>query len=145
MQLSKILIGQVLLVLVGSAFLFFLSEGITTYPDIIGNYDNSSLVRIQNTANELRNITQGATSELQQTQGPSGITDFLGFFFGAGYKAGISLIVGVELTDVLIDETVKNITAGSAYGEILKSGLMMIVVIVIIAILLHFITKSDRA
>jgi hypothetical protein len=146
MQLSKIMIGQVILVLVASGFLLFLSEGITTYPDIIGSYDNSSLVRIQGASARLDNITRDVNEDLQETSGPSGgVSDFLGFFFSAGYKAGIAAITAVELNNILIDEFINNTIGGTAYGEILKAGLGMMVIIVIIAILLHFITKSERA
>ena len=145
MKLSNILIGIALTVLVSTSFLLLLVNGVEKYnPTNIPTDYNKSFVRIQNNLAELSRITNDTDVSLNEQDSSSNVvTDFLGFFFGQGYKAAKVLVLGVNLNGVIINEATDNALTYTGMGETYKAVGLLLVFIFIILLLISFIIKSD--
>jgi hypothetical protein len=144
MQLSKIIIGSLLTVLVMAGLFIYFGSGITTYSSTIGSgFDNSSFVKIANISNKIGQTVNETESELNA--GSSGsVLDFVGYFFNKGYQAAKVSIAVVEGEYILVNEAL-NIGVLGTYGTIIKSILTIAILVVFtIGILLAFIIKSGR-
>lgn len=144
-QLSKMFIGVIFGVVLFLSMFYFLSDGIAAYNpvNVPANY-NQTAVRFQNSLNDINQTIAGVQGELSDINAQSGVTDFLGFFFSAGYKAIIGAGQISTTTASFIDDSVDVILPGRI-GPLLKTGLYLsLLVIIFIGIILHAITKSDR-
>ena len=144
MELSKIIIGQGLLILVIASFLIFLSQGIAVYqPSSIPSDYNSSFVRLQNGINNLTDYMNRTQADIKAEAPTSGnLIDFIGFYFSAGYKGLGIAVQSVGITYDLVDEGTNAIAGGTQYGSLLKAvGMILILVVILIAIILSIIFK----
>lgn len=147
MQLSKIIIGQLLLVIVAAGFLVFISDGVSKYSVTVPAGYNETLLKFQNNLNNISNSIGTTRDNLNvNTNGGLGInsiTDFVGYFFNAGYKAMKTVTAVVELNFDLIDVVVDNAFPGT-FGDIVRVVFVIIILVVImIAILMRTLTKGD--
>lgn len=146
MELNKIIIGVVLVAVVSSTFLLFISEGVSTYnpSSIPADYANS-FNNISANLKEISVSTDDTEQELDQISGNSNVvSDFLGFFFGNGYQAVKTFINGMKLTNIIAEEGVKNTLGSSELGNQWKSAIFTVVIVLLVSILLHFVIKSER-
>ena len=146
MELNKVLIGMSLVIVMLFGFLFFIAEGVTQYnPSQIPIDYNTTFYDLQTDLASLSDIANETNDKVGSIDGDSNaFTDFIGFFFGQGYKAVKTFVTGFKLLDNMTDELIDNTLGGSLLGSILKNQLLVIIVIVMVSLLLHFIIKSDR-
>jgi hypothetical protein len=145
MELSKILIGIVLVSVVSATFLLFISEGVAQYNPVSvpATYANS-FNNISTGTKSLNNIVNDTESGLDIKGNSNAVSDFIGFFFGNGYKAGKTFIEGMKLTNIIVNEGIENTVGGTSIGQSWKNAIGTIIIIALISILLHFIIKSER-
>lgn len=139
-KLSTVISGMILFILVLTGIFTFLVDGIDKYQPVnIPSDYNDSFVKIQNQINDINSISNETENDLKvdsSTNGGSSITDFLGFFFSAGYTGLQTMVATAKLNFVLINEGVNNIAGGTAYGNVLKSALMTLVMIFILIVVI---------
>jgi hypothetical protein len=145
MELSKILIGIVLVSVVSATFLLFISEGVAQYnPTSVPTTYANSFNNISTGTKELNNIVNDTESGLEIDGNTNAVSDFIGFFFGNGYKAGKTFIEGMKLTNIIVNEGIENTVGSTSIGQSWKNAIGTIIIIALISILLHFIIKSER-
>lgn len=145
MELSKILIGIVLVSVVSTTFLLFISEGVTQYsPVSVPTTYANSFNNISTGTKELNNIVNDTEGGLEINGNSNAVSDFIGFFFGNGYKAGKTFIEGMKLTNIIVNEGIENTVGSTSIGQSWKNAIGTIIIIALISILLHFIIKSER-
>jgi hypothetical protein len=127
-------------------FIFLIAEGITKYaPSTIPSDYNESFGRITTHMASITSYSQNTSEQTGLVGSQSGgITDFIGFFFGQGYKAVQIFTGALSLLNVFVDEMIENVIGDNPLGAIVKTSLITIILIVIVALLLHFVIKSDR-
>jgi len=146
MELNKILIGVVLVGVISSTFLFFITQGITIYnPSSVPTTYANSFSNISASMSTMNNYANETEQDINQFNGnTNAVTDFIGFFFGNGFKAVKTFIQGMKLTNVIVEEGVKNTIGGTEVGQTWKLAILTIITISLIAIILHFVIKSER-
>jgi hypothetical protein len=145
MELSKILIGIVLVSVVSTTFLLFISEGVTQYsPVSVPTTYANSFNNISVGTSSLNNIVNDTETGLKIDGNSNAVSDFIGFFFGNGYKAGKTFIEGMKLTNIIVNEGIENTVGSTGIGQSWKNAIGTIIIIALISILLHFIIKSER-
>lgn len=147
MELNKILIGLLVSIVVIFGFVFLIAEGVTKYhPSTIPSDYNETFVSITDNLASMINITGNSSNQAAGvgSSSESALSDFIGFFFGQGYKAIKILMSGVDILNVFVETGVDNTLGSNPMGEIVKTALLTIIVVIILALLLHFVIKSDR-
>jgi hypothetical protein len=142
------LIGNIIIIGIVTGLFIFISDGITQYGVTAPEGYNESFSKITNTQIDLINNLNATYDDLNNvdssTTGSTGNTDFLGFFFNAGYTGARTATGSITGVNTMIDVAIGGLPLGS-YGAVLKTlFLTAIVVVVIIGILLNFIIKSGR-
>lgn len=149
MQLTKMNVGIIVIIAVITGLSFFITDGIVQYGIEAPEGYNNSFDTIRNTQSSLYqniNSTYGALQDVDSNTatGSSGSTDFLGFFFNAGYTAAQTATGSITSVNTMIDVAIGSSGLGE-YGAILKNlFLAAILVVMVIGILLNFIIKSGR-
>jgi hypothetical protein len=148
MQLSKIIIGQLAIILVVIGLFYFISDGISSYSATPPSGYEDSFNRINSTFAELSTTINQTNDELGDIDTSGGIlgsvTDFIGYFFNSGYKAAKVAALSYKGVNEMVDVSIGQMGLGS-YGGLLKGVLLaMILVVFAIGILLNFIIKSGR-
>ena len=147
-QLSKILVGQLILIIIACGFLFFISDGVAKYNPIVPDGYNKTFVKFQDNLNNISSSIGNTKEDLKVNTnggffGSNPITDFVGYFFNAGYKAMKTVTAIVELNFDLINDAVDNAFPG-AFGNIVRVAASIIILIVIlVTILMRTVTKGD--
>lgn len=149
--LTKIIVSQLLVIIVITGAMLFMSDGIAQYSPSVPSTYNQSLIKIQNISDTINRAAQNASQKLRidsSGNDPARSIDFLGFFFNAGYTAANAIKAGVESLRVFIDITVTETPLGSgdgAFGALVISVLGVgVVIILVVYLILHFVIKSDR-
>lgn len=148
MQLSKIIVGNLVIIAVVVGIFTFISDGINQYGAVAPDGYNESFTKIANTQTELLGNLNQTYEDLNNvdsstTAGGSN-TDFLGFFFSAGYTAARTAIASISGTNTMVDVAIGSLPLGN-YGQVLKSLFLMgILAVIVVGILLNFIIKSGR-
>lgn len=141
MQLNRILIGMVVLGLISTGLVIFISGAVDTYG--VSDYDNSSLESF-NQMTELSNQVEDFNEDSGKVDSDSN-DDKLGSLFTSTYQSASVIKRSVNILTNMISEGIGNVTILGGFGQPLKVGLSMIVLIAIfIGIFMHFITKSER-
>ena len=148
MQLSKIMIGNFVVIAIVVGLFTFISDGINQYGAVAPDGYNESFTKIANTQTDLLGNLNQTYDDLNNvdssTTGGSGNTDFLGFFFSAGYTAARTATASISGTNTMIDVAIGSMPLGG-YGQVLKSLFLLgILTVMVIGILLNFIIKSGR-
>jgi hypothetical protein len=146
MELNKVLIGMSLVIVMLFGFLFFITEGVTQYnPSQIPTDYNTTFYDLRTDLASLEENANETDTGLNAISGDSNfVADFIGFFFGQGYKAIKTFVTGLNLLNAVKDEVIDNTLGSSDLGSILKSQIIVIILIIVVSLLLHFIIKSDR-
>ena len=148
MQLSKIIIGNLVIIAVVVGIFTFISDGINQYGVVAPDGYNESFTKIGDTQTDLLGTLNQTYDDLNNvdssTTGGNSGTDFLGFFFSAGYTAARTATGSISGTNTMIDVAIGSLPLGS-YGGVLKSLFLLgILAVIVIGILLNFIIKSGR-
>lgn len=145
MELNKIYIGSIFSIIIFIGLFTFLFDGITQYqPTAIPTAYNESYTRISATLDDINETTSAIQDQLSSVTVQSGVLDYLGFFFNAGYKALSSGIGLVGTFFVFVDESLY-VLGGAGLGSVLKVALYSsIIVLFFIGIIIHAFVNSDR-
>ena len=147
MQLSKMLIGNIIVIAIVTGIFIFISDGINQYGVVAPDGYNESFVKIANTQQNLIdniNSTYDDLNNVESSTTGGGSTDFLGFFFNSGYTAARTAIGSISGVNTMIDVAIGSLPLGN-YGAILKVLFLgAIFIVMTIGILLNFIIKSGR-
>ena len=140
-QLHKILIGIIVVGLISSGLVMFISSGVNTYAP--SGYSESDLASF-NKMSELNDQMKTFEDESNEVSSKEGVLDILGSYFTNMYQAAKTLKSSNDVLSSMINDGVDKLPLGG-FGVILKTGLVSIVMITIfVGIFLAFITKSER-
>lgn len=144
MQLSKIIIGLLATVLVVTGIFVFIADAVKEYaPTGLPSDYNASFVAISNSYADINDSLYRTNSSLQLDAGDNS-NDFLGFIFNGVYKSAGIVTGSIGVTEVMMDAVIQSLGLGP-YGTFLKVILsLMILTVIIVGIIMHFVTKSDR-
>lgn len=136
------------MILIVSAFFIFLADGINVYaPSAVPSAYNQSFVAIKEQLDSISNLTNATNTALKvkpPTNPLSGILDFIGFFFSAGYQALQIAVQSVNLNVLMVSQATDVIVGGTEYGNLLKAvGLVLLLIVIIIGILMSIIFKWE--
>jgi hypothetical protein len=141
MKLHEILIGMVLMGIISSGLILFISGGVSVYS--VTDYDNSTLESF-NKINELQADVEVFSAD-QTSVDEKDYSDILGGLFSSAYTAAKILGNSADILGSIISSGIDNIPIGAGFKAVLKNGLGLIALIAIsVGILLAFITKSER-
>lgn len=148
-QLTKIIVGQLLVISVIMGIYLFLNAGINEYVSSPPAEYNESFLRIKGIYGNLSETLNKTNTELGDIDSSTGgvvdtVNDFLGFFFNAGYRAARVAGLSIGGINTMIDVALSEVALGS-YGDLLKGLLLLgVIVVFVIGIFLNFIIKSGR-
>ena len=145
MELNKIYVGAIFGIIIFLSFFLFLNDGALQYSTTLPSGYNHSFLAVQSTLSDINQTTSEIQTQLSSITAQSGLLDYLGFFFNAGYKALTSAIKLVSSFFTFTDESLTVMGGAGAFGSTLKVALYSsLIVLFFIGIILHAIIKSDR-
>jgi len=141
-KISDFVIGMILVGVIISGFVMVMGSMNTYYGTPTG-YDSSKLSSFQESVDNLSVYTEEIKNETEKASEKSGVLDVIGDFFSAGYKAAKLSAKSVNVFEDFVNQGMTNIGLG-AFGEILKTAIISIVLIIIfVGILMRALIKSD--
>jgi len=142
LQLHKILIGMVLVGVIMTGMMLFISGGQDYYS--MTDYDNDTFSAF-NQLNELQDDIETFDSDESSVKSDSSLLDILGNFFTTMYTSAKVFKGSVDVMGAMADDGIDQLPVTSAYSTMLKTALFLIFGIVIsVGIFLAFVTKSER-
>jgi len=142
LQLHKIIIGMVLVGVIMTGMMLFISGGQDYYT--MNDYDNEMFSSFDQLT-ELQDDIQGFDTEETDVKGDSGLTDILGNFFTNMYTSAKVFKGSTDVLTSMSDEGLSELPVGSTYSSMLKTALNLIFITIIsVGIFLAFVTKSER-
>jgi|GEM_PF-3226457 len=142
LQLHKIIIGMVLVGVIMTGMMLFISSGQDYYT--MNDYDNETFSSFDQLT-ELQDDIQGFDTEETDVKGDSGLTDILGNFFTNMYTSAKVFKGSTDVLTSMSDEGLSELPVGSTYSSMLKTALNLIFITIIsVGIFLAFVTKSER-
>jgi|SRR6056297_1340142 len=142
LQLHKIIIGMVLVGVIMTGMMLFISSGQDYYT--MNDYDNEMFSSFDQLT-ELQDDIQGFDTEETDVKGDSGLTDILGNFFTNMYTSAKVFKGSTDVLTSMSDEGLSELPVGSTYSSMLKTALNLIFITIIsVGIFLAFVTKSER-
>ena len=136
-----ILIGIFIIGLISSGLAIFISSGAGTYT--LSGYDNDSLDSF-NKMTELNSKIESYNNDSGTVGSDSG-DDKLGSLFTSTYQSASTLKDSIGIFGSMINDGIGNVKILGGYGEILKKGLIgILLTAILIGIFMAFITKSER-
>jgi hypothetical protein len=144
-QFSNILIGMVIMAIISGGLMIFLADGSARYST--NDYNSSSLTSLKDTYYKINSSTELAKQAmLNITQEDTSTIDKIGFFFQGAYQGAKLMLTSFTSIFSIGDATLND--SGyllGGFGTILKMMLgTIIVIILVVAIVMHIVTKSDR-
>lgn len=141
MKLHQILIGIVLTSLMVAGFVVFIGNVNSNYAP--SSYNSSELDSFNKMSDVNLMVEQFNGNDTQVN--PEGTEDILGGIFASSYRSAQTLKGSASTMVSMVDDGVDNLPLSGGFGGNLKLALGSVIMIVItIAIFLHFITKSER-
>ena len=146
-KLTSILIGVLCAVAVYVSLFTFLTDGITQYgtPTNLPSSFNNSYSIINQQLNNINETTTGLKDQLTSISAQSGVLDYLGFFFNAGYKALTGAGQITSSVFVITDTSLDSAGGFGASGFLIKQLIYgAVIILFFVGIIMHAIIKSDR-
>lgn len=146
-KLTNIMIGTLCAITIYISLFTFLTDGINQYgtPNNLPTNFNNSYSIINNQLNNINETTASLKNQMTSITAQSGVLDYLGFFFNAGYKALTSAGEITESIFVITDTSLDNAGGFGSSGEKIKLLIYGIIIILFfVGIIMHAIIKSDR-
>jgi len=141
MKLHQILFGIVLLGMVTSGLIIFISQGTGVYPR--SDYNETQL-ESYNSMSELNNQLE-AYKDSEGNVGAGDSSDILGSFFTSAYQSARIFKQSTNVLGNMVEDGTKQTGILGAYGNLIKMGLVSLIGLAfLVGIFLHFITKSER-
>jgi hypothetical protein len=146
MQLSKIIIGQLAIIIVVIGMVIFIGDGVLHYPnEQSSGYNSTGFDKIEAQYQSLNSTINEARDKTENTSSLNPLANFIDIYFGGGLKAIRVAVSGVQITntivDVSVDETIGNYEIGRTVKLMVSA---MIVVALFIGILLYVILGRER-
>lgn len=145
MNVTNIIMGMIILVLVSTGFLLFLVEGVKTYAPTVPSDYNKSFVHIQENMDDMSSIANESDSQIMSTVKSIPIVgDFLGFFFGQLYQGSKVMLKTLGLHGVIVNDAIESGLSHTGMGSTITNVAGLIILFTTLLFLLHFVIKSDR-
>ena len=141
------MIGVLCAIAVYVSLFTFLTDGISQYgtPSNLPTGFNNSYSIISQQLNNINETTESLKNQMTSITAQSGLLDYLGFFFNAGYKALTSAGDITKSTFIITDTSLDNAGGFGSSGFIIKQLIYGIIIILFfVGIIMHAIIKSDR-
>lgn len=146
MKLTNIMLGVLCGVVVYVSLFNFLDDGIQQYgvQSTLPSDYNASYVVIKGELGQINKTTSAIKDQLSTITAQSGVLDYLGFFFNAGYQA----LTGAGQITVSIfkifDTSVMNTPLGSSIEPLKQLAYGAVIILFFVGIIMHAVIKSDR-
>lgn len=144
-QLSNIIIGVLLIGLITSGIGIFLGNVALNYS--VDNVENHTFMQVFiNESASTRDLMEQTEEKLLQVEDDeSSVFDRIGAFFRGGYDAVKLLFSNFGSLSRIVNTGVSEIDFLGAFGNILSSTIIAIILVVFaIGLLLNYLIKSDR-
>lgn len=142
LQLHKILIGMILVGVIMTGMMLFISGGTGYYE--MDDYDNETFSSF-NQLSELQDDVETFDSEDKDFVNEDGLLDILGNFFTKMYQSAKIFKGSADVMTSMSDDGIDRLPVGSTFGTMLKVAVNLIFIIIItVGIFLAFVTKSER-
>jgi hypothetical protein len=147
MKLTTLMVSVLLGIVVYVSLFNFLADGVVQYGvqnTLPSDFNNSYLI-IQGELNQINKTTTGIKDQLSTITAQSGVLDYLGFFFNAGYQALTGAGSITKSVFVITDTSLEGAGGFSTSGQLLKTFIYASVIIMFfVGIIMHAVIKSDR-
>jgi hypothetical protein len=142
--LHKLLIGTLLVGLVVSGLMLFLSGGVTTYG--MTDYNNTSMSKVSSAFTDIQDATNATQEKLMRLQTQEGDQNKLDLFFTQAYDGAKTIGASMSALFTITDAGLSDTTPGlGVFGGTMKLYFMLMILIVfIIGFLMYFIIGKDR-
>jgi len=141
MKLHEILIGVVIVGLISSGLIVWLSSGTTVYsPDGFNEstFDSFNKMNEINSQVETYNNNSGTVEK-------NSFADRLGALFTSSYQSAQVMKNSADVLNDMTNDGLSNVGIFGGFGNTLKVAIgSLIFIVVFIGIFFHFVTKSDR-
>lgn len=129
--------GIVLVGMIVTGFMFFLGDGAAAYG--VG-FDNSSL-EDYNTLQEMNSQAKELQEKVTDIKTQTGVLDIIGGYLQSAYSAALTTRTGFNTLVTLGDSMFEDMQLDYRYANILKVGIMTIVILIISGIFLTYFIK----
>jgi len=141
MKLHKILFGIIILGMIVSGLIIFLSQGTEIYPR---SDFNETQLESYNSMEEL-NVQLEEYKDNEGNVGAGDSSDILGSFFTSAYQSARIFKGSTTVLGNMVEDGTKQTGILGSYGQLIKTGLISLIGLAfLVGIFLHFITKSER-
>lgn len=141
-KITQILIGMVVVSMVVGLLAIFLTAGSEEYG--FDDYNNTEITTF-NKMTELADLSnETRVEESKFSSEGEGAPDILGSIFNNGYKVLRVTTSSIDIANSIVSESLDSVGLGSGVKNLLKLGIMtMIVIVIIIGIIIAAIVKRD--
>lgn len=147
LKLTNIMLGVLCGIIVYISLFNFLDDGIVQYgvTNTLPDEYNASYNVVKGELSEINKTVTGIKNQIKSISAQSGLLDYLGFFFNAGYKA-LSGAGQITSSVFIITDSSLNSTEslGSSVDLIKQLIYASVIIIFFVGILMHAVIKSDR-
>lgn len=147
MKLTNIMLGVLAGVIVYVSLFNFLDDGIIQYnvSSTLPSDYNESYGIVRSELEQINKTTTSIKDQLQSITAQSGVLDYLGFFFNAGYQALTGAGQITKSVFVITDTSLESTSSLGSSAELIKQLIYGAVIIVFfVGIIMHAVIKSDR-
>lgn len=142
-RLSNILIGILLVGLVSVGFVGLLANGSQEYST--ESYDNSTLEKFQDSADDISEIVSTVENQSSSLGGGGSVYDIFGGFLKSAWISLRTTGRSIDVMANLVVTSAGELPVNPAFSIFLRNILItMFIIIIVIAILFHFIRGSNR-
>ena len=144
MELNKILITIIFSIVIFIGIFNFIGNGVATYNvPVPTNYNRSveSLMLVMDNINQTSYEMKEQMTSIGTSSNP---LDILGVFFSGGFAALKSVGSLISAFGIIIDTVLDNILVGQLSSLLKTTIYLSFIIIIVVGIWLHAITKSDR-
>ncbi len=141
-QLHKILVGFVMVAVIMTGMMLFISSGTDNYS--MEDYDNKTFSSF-NKLEQLRNQTKQFDEDGDDVNSDNSLLDILGNFFTNMYTSAKIFKGSADIMTDMGDQGIDKLGVDGAFSVILKAALSLVFMIILsVGIFLAFVTKSER-
>lgn len=139
--LKSVLIGLVLAAFVTTSIMLFYTGGVTTYS--LTDYNNTELLKIQNTFNKTSATSNEMASQLQNLSDNPNIVDKVNALFGSAYSSVKLVFSSVGSFNTIISASLSTTIFGSQeYTNMIRSMMYtLIIILIFVGIVLAIVMK----
>lgn len=147
MKLTNIMLGVLCGVVIYISLFNFLDDGITQYGvgSTLPSGYNASYTVIRSELGQINKTTTEIKNQLTSITAQSGVLDYLGFFFNAGYQALTGAGQITKSVFVITDTSLESTESLGSSAELIKQLVYgSVIILFFVGIIMHAVIKSDR-